>query len=219
MPNLPFVTAIRNVSADVTTAELADLSTYGGLGPERNELALYAYLYKRDASNNDTLVPLDNNIPLTCNTWPFTLAGDGLYIAIIFGFPIWAAGSYVQNDCVYHNAAYYIATTGTSGEPGVSGNWTLLTDIISEVLNVGSANTYITQTENFTTAILESGKGGDILQALGQKIIQGKIKNSDDAASALYFGALIESAWINFRRGDSQDAQEIVDYLTGQWSA
>ena len=219
MPNLPFVTAIRNVSADVTTAEIQDLSIYGGSGPERDELALYTYLYKRDAQNNDTAVSITNDDPLNVNSWSFALNGDGLYVAIIFGFPIWAAGSYVQNDGVYHDGDFYLASTSTSGEPGVSGDWTLLTDIISEVLNVGSANVYITQTENFTTAIIESGKGGDVLQALGQKIIQGKIKNSDDCASALYFGALIESAWINFRRGDSQDAQEIVDYLTGQWSA
>lgn len=217
MPSLPFVTAIRNVSADVTTAELNDLSTYGGSVPDRDQLALYAYLFKRDAQDNDTAITLTNDNPLTANAWGFSLLGDGLYIAIIFGFPIWEAGSYVQNDCVYHETLYYKANGATTEEPGVGTDWDEIVDIQSEVLNLGSLNTYITQTENFTTAILESGKGGDILQALGQKIIQGKIKNSDDAASALFFGALIESAWVNFRRGDSQDAQEIVDYLTSQY--
>jgi len=218
MPSLPFITAITNVSADVTTAELQDLSTYGGALPQRDELALYVYLYKRDAQNNDTAITVLNSDPLTANTWQFTLnSSDGLYIAIVFGFPIWNAGSYILNDCVYYGGDYYIANGATSGEPGISGDWDLITDILSEVLNVGSANTYVTQTENFTTARLESGKGGDVLQALGQKIIQGKIKNSDDAASALFFGGMIESAWVNFRRGDSQDAQEIVDWLTGQW--
>jgi hypothetical protein len=220
MPSLPFVTAITNVSADVTTAELQDLSTYGGSVPARDELALYVYLYKRDADNNDTAVTLLNDQPLTANTWQFTLnAVDGLYVAIVFGFPLWSAGSYVTNDCVYYNDLYYIANGATSGEPGVSADWDLITDILSQVLNSGTANTYITQTENFTTARLESGKGGDVLQALGQKIIQGKIKDSGDCADALFFAGLIESAWVNFRRGDSQDAQEIVDWLTGQWAA
>jgi hypothetical protein len=219
MPSLPFVTAIRNVSADVTTAELQDFSTYGGGGPARDTLALYVYLYKRDAQNNDTAVTVLNDEPLTANTWQFTLNGDGLYVAIVFGFEVWEAGSFVALDCVYHDGDYYIANGSTSEEPGTGNDWDVITDILSEVLNVGSANTYITQTENFTTAILEAGKGGDVLQALGQKIIQGKIKNSDDAASALFFGAMIESAWVNFRRGDSQDAQEIVDWLTGQWVA
>lgn len=219
MPSLPFITAIRNVSADVTTAEIQDLTTaYGGVNPARDELALYAYLYKRDASLNDTPVTLANDAPLTCTAWGFTLNGDGWYVAIIFGFEIWAAGSYTLDQCVYHDGSYYKATTTTSGEPGVSGDWDEITDILSEVLNLDADNVYITQTNNFTSAILESGKLGNVLQALGQKIIQGKVKNSDDAASALFGAALIESAWVNHRRGDNQDAQEIVDWLTGQWT-
>ena len=219
MPNLPFITAIQNESADVLTAELQDLSTYGGAGPARDELALYLYLYKRDASLNDTAVTITNDDPVNANSWPFSLNGDGWYVAILFGFPIWEAGSYVELDCVYHDGVYYIANGATSGEPGVSGDWDVITDIITECLNVGSGNLYITQTDNFTTAILESGKVGDILQTLGQKIIQGKVKNSDDAATALFGGGIVESAWVNFRRGDTQDAQEIVDWITGQWAA
>lgn len=219
MPSLPFITAIRNVSADVTTAELQDLTTaYGGVNPARADLALYAYLYKRDAELNDTVVTVANDAPTTVTAWGFTLNGDGWYVAIIFGFPIWVAGSYTLNQCVYHDGSYWKATTSTSGEPGVSGDWDEITDILSEVLNLAADNVYITQTNNFTTAILESGKLGDVLQALGQKIIQGKPKNADDAASASFGAALIESAWINHRRGDNQDAQEIVDWLTGQWN-
>lgn len=219
MPSLPFITAIRNVSADVTTAEIQDLTTaYGGSNPDRDELALYAYLYKRDASLNDTAVSLANDLPLTASTWGFTLNGDGWYVAIIFGFEVWQAGSYTLDQCVYHDGSYWKATTTTSGEPGVSGDWDEITDIISEVLNLDSDNVYITQTNNFTTAIIESGKLGDQIQALGQKIIQGKVKNPNDAADVLFGASLVESAWVNHRRGDNQDAQEIVDYITGQWA-
>lgn len=218
MPNLPFITSIRNVSADVLTAEIQDLTVYGGTNPERTALALYLYLYKRDAQSNDVAVAITNDDPLNASTWGFALNGDGLYVGVLFGFPIWAAGSYILNDCVYHAGSFYKANGATSGEPGVSGDWDVLTDIISEVLNLGSANTYITQTYNFTTAIAESGKVGNNLQALGQKIIQGQIRNSDDAATVLYGAGLIESAWVNFRRADYQDAQEIVDYITGQWA-
>lgn len=219
MPSLPFITAIRNVSADVTTAELEDLSTaYGGINPDRADLALYAYLYKRDAELNDTVVALSNDAPTTVQSWGFTLNGDGGYVAIIFGFPIWSAGSFALNSCVYYASTYWKATTSTNGVPGVSVDWVEITDILSEVLNLGSPNTYITQTKNFTTAILESGKLGNVLQALGQNIIQGKPKNADDAATASFGAAMVESAWVNFRRGDDQDAQEIVDWLTGQWA-
>lgn len=214
MPSIPFITSIRNVSADVTTAEIQDLSVY--TSPLRSALALYAYIYKRDAALDDTVVAVDNSDPLNVSSWAFYLNGDGLYVAIVFGFEVWSAGSYAQNECVYHDGAYYRATTSTNQEPPHA-DWDEITDIQSEVLNLGSANVYITQTNNFTTAIIESGKVGDVLQALGQKIIQGKIKNSDDCASALYGAGLTESAWVNFRRGDYQDAQEIVDYITGQW--
>lgn len=219
MPSLPFVTAIRNVSADVTTAELQDLTTnYGGINPDRDALALYAYLYKRDASDNDTVVTLANDAPTTVTAWGFTLAGDGGYVAIIFGFPIWSAGAFTLNQCVYYAGSYYKANTSTSDTPGASSDWDLITDILSEVLNLSADNVYITQTKNFTTAILESGKLGNVLQSLGQNIIQGKPKNADQAASASFGAAILESAWVNFRRGDDQDAQEIVDWLTGQWA-
>jgi hypothetical protein len=220
MPSIPFVTAIQNVSADVTTAELIDLTTnYGGSNPARDELALYAYLYKRDAELNDTAVTISNDDPLNVVAWSFDLNGlDGWYVAIIFGFEIWAAGTFNVNQCVYHSGAYYKALGTTTEEPGTGSDWDVITDIQSEVLNLGADNVYITQTNNFTTAIVESGKLGNVLQQLGQKIIQGKVKNSDDAATALFGAGLVESAWVNFRRGDYQDAQEIVDFITGQWA-
>jgi hypothetical protein len=219
MPNLPFITAIKNVSADVLTAEIADLSTYGGLGPARADLALYLYLYKRDAALNDTAVSITNDDPLNANTWPFTLNGDGWYVGILYGFPVWSAGTYDSLDCVYHTGVYYQANGSTTGTPGVSPDWDVLSMTSPDAALASSGNLYITQTDNFTTAIIESGKVGDILQTLGQKIIQGKVKNSDDAAFALFGGGLVESAWVNFRRGDTQDAQEIVDFITGQWTA
>lgn len=216
---LAILTSIENVSEDVLTADLVDLTVYGGVNADRNEVALFLYLYKRDAENNDTAVTVSNADPENVTEWNFNLAGDGTYRAILFVFPIWAAGSYVQNNCVYHGGAYYKANTSTTGTPGSSADWTLITDILSEVLNLASSNVTIGQTNNFTAAYAEANIVGDELQDLGPKIKAGKCKNINDAAQTLFLESLIDSAWMNFERGDTQEAQSIMDYVNSQYAA
>lgn len=217
MPSIPFVTQIQNESADLVTADIVDLTTY--TTPARTDLALYMYLYKRAADLTDTSITVSNTDPENVESWEFSLsANDGWYVAILFGFPIWSAGSYAQYKCVYHSGNYYKASTSTTGTPGVSVDWVLITDILAEVLNLANSGVYITQTNNFTTARSESGDLGDNLAALGQNIQSGKCKNWEDAASAIYPAALIESAWVNFRRGDNTEAQNIIDYVQQNWA-
>jgi hypothetical protein len=212
MPSIPFLTAIESESADLVTGRLVDLTTY--TSPARNTLALYAYLYKRDVSSVDSPIALSNANPTTVTFWEFTLpASDGWYVAIIFGFPVWSAGTYAADKCVYHSGVYYKANTSTTEEPGVGSEWDVITDIQAEVLGLADSGVYITQTNNFSTAHSEAGTLGDNLAALGQKIINGKCKNWEDAGSTLFPAALIESAWVNFRRGDNVNAQEIIDYV------
>jgi hypothetical protein len=216
---LAILTDIENVSADVTTADLVDLTTYGGANADRNDLALYLYLYKRSADLTDTQITITNNDPLNVVQWNFSLNGDGWYRAIVFAFPIWVAGSYVLNNCVYYNGGYWMANTSTTGTPGVSANWTAITDILADVLNLSNSNVTIGQTNNFTTASAEVNIIGNDLQDLGPKIRMGKCKDINDAARVLLGEGLIDSAWMNFERGDVVEAQQIVDYVNSQWAA
>lgn len=215
---LSILTDIEGVSADLLSANLVDLTVYGGANPARNTLALYLYLYKRDALMNDTLLTVSNSDPLNVTSWSFSLAGDGLYRAILFAFPIWSAGSYVLNNCVYRNGAYYIANTSTTGVPGISPDWTLITDIIGTVLNISPSLVTIGQTNNFTTANAEAGPLGDKLQDTGPTIKAGKCQNINAAVNVMYGEVLIDSAWMNFERGDYTQAQELIDYVNANWS-
>lgn len=212
-----FVTDIENVSADLSIAYLVDLTTYGGGNPARNALALYLYLYKRDAQSNDTQISVDNSNPLTVTQWSFTLPSpDGIFVAVIFGFDIWQAGTYSNLDCVYYNGAYYRANTATSQTPGSGGNWTLITDILATCS--GNATVEQSQTYNFSAARAEAGQLGDAMADLGNKIKDGKCKNWEEAAAVLTGAGLIESAWTNFRRGDYSNAQSIMDFVDAQTS-
>lgn len=215
---LSIQTDIENISSDIISAELTDLTVYGGANAERDEIALYTYLYKRNAQLVDTPVTINNNDPVNVLAWSFSLAGDGWYRAVIFAFPVWVAGSYVLNNCVYHNGVYYKANTSTTGTPGASANWDEITDILSEVLNLSNSNVTIGQTNNFTTANAEAYTIGDNLQDLGPKIRSGKCKNINDALTVLWGEALIDSSWYNFSRGDYPQAQEIIDFVNSQFA-
>lgn len=213
-----FITAIENVSSDLATAELSDLSQYGGSNPDRNELALYAYLYKRDAQNNDTQITLNNDNPTTVAAWSFTLpAADGVFVAIIFGFYIWSAGTYPSGTCRYHSGAYYKSNTSTSSTPGTDGTWDVISDILAEC--TGNATVEQTQTYNWSAARSSSGPIGDALADLGPKIIRGKCRDWNDAAQVLQGAGMINSAYMNFLRGDYQDAQSVIDFVQANMAA
>lgn len=215
MPTVTFVTDIEGESSDLTTGNLVDLTHYSS--PARNTLALFVYLYKRDASNVDTAIVIDNSLPLTATQWNFLLASvDGGYVAKVFGFNIWSAGAYVLNDCVYYNGAYYIENNPatTMGVPGISPDWTVITDILGTC--TGNSTVQQTTTYNFSVARASSGSIGDALADLGPRIKDGRCKNWEDAAGVLIGAGLIESAWTNFRRADYTEAQSIMDYVDAQ---
>jgi hypothetical protein len=216
-----FVLDIQNVSSDLSSAQLVDLSTYGGANPDRDTLALFLYLYKRDASMVDTAITVSNTAPTTVTEWDFALpTEDGNFVYIIFGFPVWTAGSYTIDNCVEYAGVYYKALTTTSATPGTDPTkWAVITDILSEVLNLSNSNVTITQGYAFSTAVAEAGPIGDAMAALGPKIIAGACKNLNDASATIYGAALIESAWMNFRRQDYTQAQEIMDFVDQQFAA
>lgn len=215
---MTFLAYISNFAPDLTTADLIDISTYGGVNPDRNDLALYLYFYKRDALDNDTAISVSNSNPLTVTSWTFSLpTPDGVFVFIIFGFPIWAAGTYNTNNCVYYNGAYYKANTSTTGVPGVSANWTLINDIQAEVTNLANSNVSITQGYAYSAARASAGKIADNLAAFGQKYVQGRCKNWEDAASVFIGAGLIESSVVNFRRASYTESQEIIDFVDNQF--
>src|SRR5678815_1771804 len=94
----------------------------------------------------------DSTIPLTVTQWTFSLpTQDGNFVSILFGFNIWQAGVYTLGNCVYKSGSYYrVNTASTSGTPGSSPDWTLINDILSEVLNLANSNVSITQNYNFS---------------------------------------------------------------------
>lgn len=219
---LSFDTYIGNVSADLTTAELIDATVYGGANTERADLALYVYLYKRSAALVDVAVTILNTSPTSAASWSFALAGaasDGGYRAIVFAFPIWTAGTYAANKCVYHSGVYYLANTSTTGTPGVSGDWDVITDILAEVLNLSNSGVEIGQINNFMTAYAEALPISNALQDLGPKIRNGQCNNINDAIQALWYQGMLNSAWMNFQRGDTVEAQQIVDFINATWAA
>ena len=226
MPSIPFITKIRNESADLLTAELVDLTEDYGVGgnAERSELALYLYLWKRDVELNDTEVTIDNTSPTTVTAWLFNLAGDGWYVAIVFGFYIYSgAETYDEDDCVYYptTGLYYKClqdgTTGITPVAGLGTEWEAIADILADVIDLDS-NVFITQTDNFTKAAGQK-KSGDILQPLGQKLINGKCRNWEDAASSLVVRGLLQSAQYNHQRSQNQNGQEIMDYINDRFAA
>lgn len=214
MPNIPFITDIENVSADLSVAYLQDITLYST--PARNTLALYVYLAKRDADNNDTFLTISNSAPLTATSWQFALPSqDGNFVSNIFGFNIWGAGTYAQNACVYYsaNGNFYIANTSTSQTPG-GGQWTLITDVLATATN--NSSVYQTQTYNWSSARAQTGQLGDAMATLGQLIIEGKCKSWENAGNVITAAAIVESAYVNFRRTDYSTAQKIIDWVDAQ---
>lgn len=209
---LPFVTYIGKTNADLSSSTLIDATIYGGANPARNTLAIYVALYKRDALNNDTQITIANTTPLTAIEWPFTLpAPDGVFVSMIFAFTVWTAGVHATMTGVFYNGVYYRSNTSTSGTPGVSADWDVITDIVGTF--TGNATVDQAQTYNFSADRARAGQLGDSMAALGQRMISGQCKNWEEAAAVLTGCSLIESAWTNFRRANHVDAQNIMDYV------
>lgn len=213
---ITFVLDIESVSADLSVGVVQDLTIYGSPNSARNTLALYLFLYKRDALSNDVAISVDNTTPLTVAQWPFTLpAADGIFIAVPMGITIWQAGTYANLAGVYYNGVYYRSNKSTSGTPGVSIDWDVVTNLS---VFIGNSTVQQGQVYMFSSARSEAGSIGDSLADLGNKIIDGKCRNVDEAAAVITGAALIESAFVNFRRADYTNAQSIIDYVQRQTS-
>lgn len=216
---LTFIADIQGWSADLNSAILVDETVYGGSNLARSSVALYLYFYKRSADLVDTQISVDNSQPLTVNQWTFTLpANDGVFVGILFAFPIWQAGTYNQNAAVYYqvNSNFYIANTTTSQTPGSGGQWTLVTDVLGQITGISPIDQG--QFYAWSSARSQAGPLGDAMADFGNSIKQGRCKNWEGASSIITGAAVIESAFTNFRRGNYVNAQQDIDWVQQQSS-
>ena len=213
---ITYITQIQRESADGTTAVLKDLTTY--TSPARNTLALFLKFVKRSALLVDTSITIDNSIPLTVTEWTFNLAGGGWYRAAIFGFPIYSAGTYAANACVYYstNGRYYKSKSGgVVSVPTTTADWDELTDPTS-IENTASTNVEINYTDNWTTYDADVPVG-DQLALLSDQIVNGVPKDWEDTTVALIGLALINGSWVKHYRTLNQDGQKIVDFINQKY--
>lgn len=223
MPN-SYVTLIEQESSDCTTAVLRDITDW--TSPLRNTRALFVKLVKRDASDpaNDTPITIDNGLPLTAYFWNFNLIagykGDGWHVATLFIYPLWSAGTYNTNNCVYHSDSgkYYRAKSdGVVAQPPNVLYWEELTDPTS-IAALANTNVDVIETHNFTTCKAEIPVG-DALESLADQIIDGVPKDWEDAGNSLIGLALLNGAWVKHYRVKNQAAQEIIDFVNQKFPA
>src|SRR6478736_9414684 len=135
MPTITYITQIERESADGTTAVLKDYTTY--TTPARSDLALFLKLVKRSAELVDTDIEIDKSLPVTVTEWTFDLAGGGWYYATIFEFPVWEAGTYDTDACVYYtvNGRFYRAMSdAVTALPSDNAYWEDITDDPTAIL-------------------------------------------------------------------------------------
>lgn len=209
---LTFVATIEAVSADLNLGFVVDATVYGSPNPARNELALILLLFKRDVNQVDTAISVDNTSPLTVNQWSFTLpTPDGIFVGLFYGILLWQAGTYANLSVVYYNGVFYRSDKSTSGTPGISADWDVVTDYQS--VFTGNSTVQQSQVYMFSAARAQAGPLGDALSDLGPSIKDGRCKDWQSAAAVITGGALIESAYACFRRADYINAQAIMDYV------
>lgn len=215
---LTFVSDIESVSVPLNLGFVVDLTTYGGVNPARNELAVLLYLFKRDAINNDTAISVDNSTPLTATQWQFTLpTPDGNFVGTFLGVNIWQAGTYANLSGVYSGGVFYRSNKSTSGTPGISADWDVVTDPLGTF--VGNSTVAQTQVYMWSSSRAEAGVIGDTLADLSEKIRDGRCSSWSDAGAALTGAAMINGAFANFRRGDYVNAQKDMDFIDSQTAA
>jgi len=111
-----------------------DVSTnaggYGTPNPAFNALAHYAIIRKMNVNSvaNEVLV-LDSYTPTTAEVFTTDRDVDGWFEGTLIDILIWTAGTYASGYVVYYGGVIYQASTSTTGTPGVSGDWTVISDL------------------------------------------------------------------------------------------
>jgi hypothetical protein len=71
------------------------------------------------------------------------------------GVKVWVLGSYPSGSIVVHSDSFWVANDDTSGEPGISGDWTLVYDLDAAT---ALAQAYATKTDGFVSGSDNSAK-------------------------------------------------------------
>jgi hypothetical protein len=219
MALVTFSADIENVAADLSTAWLVDLTNYTSQGVPRNTIALFASLWKRDATSSDTVITITPINPATDVQWQFALpTEDGEFVTVLIGVPNWVAGTYSEYQTVFYNQnVYYVSNpAGTSQTPGGS-DWTLVqwANVYTTLTGLPSFPSNVSQTQiyNYSTAHVSTGVLADAMSDFGLKVVNGQCKDWNEAAGVMTGGALIDSGWTNFRKQNYVVSQQIMDFL------
>ena len=103
---------------------------YGAPNDAFADFAHYAIIRKKNVNSvADEDLTIETYNELSATEFVAPRAVDGWYEGIKFNIPIWSAGAYLLDDVIYHNGSIYQANAGTSGTPGVSGDWDEVTDL------------------------------------------------------------------------------------------
>lgn len=105
---------------------------YGTPNPAFNALAHYAIIRKKNVNDvADEVLTLDSYSPTSAETFTTDRELDGWFEGTLIDILIWTAGTYASGYVVYYNGVIYQSNTSTTGTPGVSVDWTVVTDLES----------------------------------------------------------------------------------------
>jgi hypothetical protein len=115
---------------------------YGTPNPAFNALAHYAIIRKKNVNDvADEVLTLDSYNVITAESFTCDRAIDGWYEGTLIDILIWTAGTYASGYVVYYNGVIYQSNTSTTGTPGVSGDWDVVTDL-TEIEDNDTVYTY-----------------------------------------------------------------------------
>lgn len=150
------LTAVVTFTADqvVLTNDTGDYdlatnpSGYGAPNPEFTDLVHYAIIRKKNVNSvADEVLTVDSYNQISAESFTADREADGWYEGVLIDIEIWSAGAYAINYVVYHNGVIYMANTGTSGTPGASGDW----DVVSSLEDIEDNDTIYTNSNGRTT--------------------------------------------------------------------
>lgn len=103
---------------------------YGSPNGAFSDYTHHAILRKKNVNSvPDSVMSLDSYNPVSATSFTATRSVDGWYEATKLTITIWTAGTYASGIVKSYGGIVYIANTSTTGTPGVSIDWTVVTDL------------------------------------------------------------------------------------------
>lgn len=124
-----------SAEAGTFTNETGDYSAentggYGSPNDAFNLFAHYAIVRKKNVNDvDDVVLTLESYDPLTAEAFTFERTLDGWYEGALLDIRIWTAGTYPSGTVRSYGGVIYEANQSTSGVPGVSAHWDVVSDL------------------------------------------------------------------------------------------